>query len=39
LVQAVGHGGDVDAAAAALLAAASLKNPKLFSSTSTSKSK
>jgi hypothetical protein len=37
LVQAVGHGGDVDAAARALLAAASLKNPKLFSSTSKSK--
>ena len=39
LVMAVGHGGDVDAAARALVAAASLQNPKLFSSTSTSKSK
>lgn len=36
LVQAVGHGGDVDAAARALIAAATLQNPKLFS-TATSK--
>ena len=39
LVQAVGRGGDVDAAARALVAAATLQNPKLFSSTATSKSK
>ena len=37
LVMAVGHGGDVAAAAAALIAAATVRNPKLFSSTATSK--